>query len=295
MSATLRELIEIAEDWVGDVSDPELTRREINRAIRGLCARYTFDALTQRTTVTLDENSQFTAPPLCRQINDVQDSDEVGVRGARRKSHSDTLMRIFPRIVPAGASTVQTAKVNLTCESDGDSTLTQDDTQDDEDYEIPEGCEGQALRIAGINDTFEILSCVADTSVTVRPKVGESFAGNVGTIGYEGLRLFTVYDTDIELASGTLDIEYQMFHPYLYLDDDRLLPDIRESVCLTAVKTLLRHYKYDVDAQRLENDLERALAAECGAQITARVQQSTRPSTFSVGRGRSWKASRYSR
>lgn len=292
MSATLRELIDTVEDWVGDTSDPELTRKEINRSIRFICTRHRLDALTETRELTLSSGG-FVSPVLARQIVAVRMAGDVGIRTGNRFP-ADGLVPAYKRIVPNGINKDAFVFVRISGD-EGESQFTQDTVQDDSGWGIPADCVGKAIRIDGLDDLFEITAAVEDTSVDVDPKIGISVSGNRALIGNNGLPIYKVYDSNGDLGSGNVEVEYQRYHPYLYDLEDRLLPDIRESVSLTAVKSLLRHYKYDVDAQRLDMDLQAAIAAELGAQITSRTQPENRLGTFSVRRKQTWRRSLNSR
>ncbi len=287
MSATLRELVDTVQDWVGDDSETDLIIRELNRATRFICSRNPMDALIERADRILDSSGRFIVPPLCRKLNFIKNADDEQVMPMHRLPTEDGLVVYQYRIIPDGLSdgTIYYAMLSGDKKS---ATLTQDADQE-AGYGIPADTDGFALRIEGVDELFEITASVEGPSITIRPVLGEDVDGLTCTMTTNGLRRYKVYNKDMELADETIEVEYQRYHPYLYDLDDRILPDIRESVALTAVKNLLRHYKYDVDAQRLEADLQAAMAAELGAQMTSQVKPMHRPHTFSVGRNRSWK------
>ena len=287
MSANLRELVETVQDWVGNDANRETVVSDINRSIRSICSRHKFDALTEFKEIEL-ENGIFSVPPLCREIKSVRTTDHEEVAEVHNLPAKHEVAKAVPRVYPVGVSHYALDRVRLSGDESSD-TLTQDAVQDDGSWEIKAGHLGAGLKIEGFDDLFEITEVDAGISVTVRPFLPTDFTGELALIGTNGLRIYKVYDSDLKVHPGPVVIEYQRFHPYLYNDDDRLEVDIRESVALTAVKNGLRHFKYDVDAVRLDQDLENAMAAELGAQITAHKKRSTLPSAFSVGRSRAWR------
>lgn len=278
MRDTLGSLRQYAQDIVEDSSSASNNEydRWINEAVASVAREQRWKELTAQKSITLasSDNGEVDEPALFDYLIGFTYSDG-GALGHQRFEErafesADSDIR-FTRYwfhqagVSESGSTTCTAHV-----TSGSKTITADNTVSQTwfvDADV-----GSRLVVSGHRGIYEV-TARSSTTVTIYPDFrGADAKSQSVTVAPEGMRKWYLYTDKDVLFTGTVLMDYQKVHPYLYSDDDPVLFDAPDSIRFRVEMTAARQNKYVADAQRLKDDYRDALRREFAVN-------GTRPST----------------
>lgn len=270
----MNETLGSLRTWLADVYGDESTEalpffdRIINDGIRASTLGHRFDALTNEKTITVASGA-LTLPPLFQKMNFICEDISLGYRkgsffrqGQRADGGGTRVMSrwYMPDAIKKTSGT--TYKGDIT---KGSSVILRDKRVAGNDWYDADDV-GEMLVIEGQQAVYEVIAVDTTTdfeTVTVYPSVSADSASSVNIeVDPMGQRQYTLYTEADALYTGDITIGYQEVHPTLINENDRLLIDCSESVRVYAMTIAYRQGKYDVTADRLNIDLERAYRLE---------------------------------
>ena len=143
---------------------------------------------------------------------------------------------------------------------------------------------GKALMIVGTNQRYEILSysdSITDTA-EVYPAVDLSLTSATGYVTPVGTARVKLSGPDLEVYAGDVEIRYQAEHPKIVDFQSAILIPCPRTLALMTLSLGLQTNKYNVDAQRLQEDLMMAKNEEMGLDLSSRARPEQRHSMFAV-------------
>lgn len=286
-------------DLIEDSTEFSTIDRAINRAVAKVASRCTFSQMMSKVTVTPDSDGIVLVPPRCDKVLAVYPSSALSnstdfVFGGCRNVQ-DQVRRSGYKYRGVGAVKTNLADVSLSFVN-GSSAVEEVSGSVDN---LAETHVGHELVIRGGAEKYEITSFDGEpvnSVINIYPPYRFGTATPVECwIRPMNIEQIALYDHLGNAYTGEITIERREIHPYLVANEDMLMIPTPETVFLDAIRFMLMQTKYNVDAQRLENDYQDAKRSECSKQVTNRDSDSwNRDSIFRVhGRSRRSNNSRW--
>jgi hypothetical protein len=274
-------------DWIEDDSDTDIIDRTINAQIRYVTKGTTFESLFRTQDQTPTAAGVIVAPPVCQSILNIYPQvaygslpDFVFGPSIGRYTAGQPRPNAYLYVPTGSVLSPETTGLNLTG-SIGDYTLSENGGTS-----ITADMEGKELRLDGDDTRYLITAATASVSLDVFPPLRTNAQGGVGgTVNPEGRKEYTLLDRSGNLYTDDVTIDYKIDHPPLVLDDDELIIPLERTIALLTVQQFLKQSKYDVDAQRLREEIFEAQHVEMGTEPTA-IQKSVPQDTMFAFRSR---------
>jgi hypothetical protein len=268
---TLLSLRDWAKDILEDDSIDGVIDSWINSAIVQASKMFSWDALRREWRGEI-ASGEFIQPPLAYNLNllcPITDAsgvipDEKFVRRHDRPVARDSMQSRHWYISSGMVTDAMEEYEGVIVQ--GASTITPESPAVMGSGWPEEADVGKLLTIAGDQTKYEI-TAMTDEAITVFPDIAaESAATAAIFVGNRGQKKYLLHTQYNELYSGSAVCSYQMEHPRLALDDQRLLIPCEQTVRLLVLQQAMRQNKYDVDAERLRYDLQSAFRLEMGPE-----------------------------
>lgn len=243
-------------------SDLEIQMRKwVNLSIAECSKRHRWSSLKSEVTLSPTEDGVILVPPLCDYIRRIYSDDRASLFHLRETDRSNAQARMAQLWYTGYAAPTTGEVVVATCSvSEGEQTVTSTGT------EFLEAHEGSLLLFDSEEQPYEIVSFTSSSEVEIYPTYrGESNTTHscvVNPLGQSRLALYNGLSADDAVYTDDVIVEYQMRHPLLYSDTDRLLIPCPNTVILRSLKWAMRKNKYDVDAERLDRDILQSMNLE---------------------------------
>ena len=272
--------------WTQDKSDLEGYTEAINHSIDIVTESIGFTQLLDHKDIKPDANGCFLIPARCQNIFDILPKEDSPLPSFRfvGTQHAEANPRYGGyRYRTIGSNDEILGDLIGTIPAQGN-VFTKTGASIDP---ITAEMVGEEFQIRSTSEKHEVVSVdeSAQTLVFKPNWYGVATSDTQAIVRPLGMAKIQVYSTSGQVYTGDITVSFFRKHPFLYGAYDRLMIPAGELVALETVRFFLRVHKYDVDAERLESEWQKA-TNHANAMQPTQTELSSRNTTIFSPRGR---------